>query len=1002
MSSNVNSQGVPFPISPKEIRERNAQISPQRPQRRENSDLRLMEDVSMEVEDLSQPSTSGRENTASLPSIRNLFGLERADNLGSLKRSPSNPERNSNFSPGSPGRTSHVPLAPSPLSDRSKAAHMGMPFFPPSSATNSSLGPMRVRHSSTSSFGRGHGGPSTPPRGGALVSSPDERRRQDSRSKHGLKGLILSPPSRRIQLDGDPPWVDSFNPHGRVRTSSANQMESVVGLAHSRPSAVRASPGHASTISDPSPMLPPSMKPSSQGEPFQLQGPLEGLQEDESFAAGKRQRQGSSPSRPRSHTVGSLDEGSEMQRSPSGSSSASNMGPPSTRTPLSRAESTRMSTTPRPDKGRLPDRLPSPTTPTAGNARRTSDVRKLHLYSHGEGVVGSLPSLSSSLSSSSLASDRPRLQSLDGAAQELWAAGGGDSQSEANSPRTSWHSRSSTVESGEAVQKPLPPMQTSAFASDEQNLSPRFRDPPDPFLANPVAHIHHREGSGQVTDDAGSRPRARTLTFTDRPIAPLPGLEERLRRQREEETMNMSKFNMGSRYEPSHGARSHHRQSASLQDAGSLYRAEYDAGALTRTHRPKSHSVSAHGPPDGAESEPRPSYLGPPPPPPGFGSTLPYGSSLPPPSGSFDSFHPRKARGVGDRPMRGGGMSFVFPPRQTGNDYPDPNVTLYPGSRGQGLSAMPETGFAEARSTMMGSSRPPASGTMIVSGQAKYECAWCGKRFSRPSSLKIHHHSHTGEKPFVCNEPGCGRSFSVQSNLRRHQKCHTGGSDQAEASMRPSSSRGGAAGSPASGQSDGPDVRVRANSSASIQGERISGTLASTSGWPQNYGSLHSHDHPPLSRSAFEPGSRTLGSWSRSQQAGPSNDRISGEGTGGHFTQIRDRRLSESSADDDAEEGRRRVAGSAVRHHGYRHGHSYSLSSDFGDGSMKPRSALATTKTSSTFSSDDEENLGADDVDGGRAYRVRGGTTGSTAGISRGFRTLLNPTSENAVDEEAG
>ncbi|KDN47558.1 hypothetical protein K437DRAFT_223075 [Tilletiaria anomala UBC 951] len=54
----------------------------------------------------------------------------------------------------------------------------------------------------------------------------------------------------------------------------------------------------------------------------------------------------------------------------------------------------------------------------------------------------------------------------------------------------------------------------------------------------------------------------------------------------------------------------------------------------------------------------------------------------------------------------------------------------------------------------------------------KYECQWCGKRFTRPSSLKIHLHVHTGEKPFVCEVPGCGRSFSVQSNLRRHQKGH--------------------------------------------------------------------------------------------------------------------------------------------------------------------------------------------------------------------------------------
>lgn len=86
-------------------------------------------------------------------------------------------------------------------------------------------------------------------------------------------------------------------------------------------------------------------------------------------------------------------------------------------------------------------------------------------------------------------------------------------------------------------------------------------------------------------------------------------------------------------------------------------------------------------------------------------------------------------------------------------------------------------------STATSTSAGAPGGTVIVSGTnapvgsgagaAKYECGWCGKRFSRPSSLKIHHHSHTGEKPFVCNEPGCGRTFSVQSNLRRHQKSHT-------------------------------------------------------------------------------------------------------------------------------------------------------------------------------------------------------------------------------------
>lgn len=56
----------------------------------------------------------------------------------------------------------------------------------------------------------------------------------------------------------------------------------------------------------------------------------------------------------------------------------------------------------------------------------------------------------------------------------------------------------------------------------------------------------------------------------------------------------------------------------------------------------------------------------------------------------------------------------------------------------------------------------------------KFECNFCSKRFTRPSSLRTHIHSHTGEKPYKCNAPGCGRCFSVHSNLRRHQKSHSG------------------------------------------------------------------------------------------------------------------------------------------------------------------------------------------------------------------------------------
>lgn len=56
---------------------------------------------------------------------------------------------------------------------------------------------------------------------------------------------------------------------------------------------------------------------------------------------------------------------------------------------------------------------------------------------------------------------------------------------------------------------------------------------------------------------------------------------------------------------------------------------------------------------------------------------------------------------------------------------------------------------------------------------ASYECPYCGKLFSRPSSLKIHSNSHTGEKPFACPVQDCGRSFSVLSNMRRHARSHS-------------------------------------------------------------------------------------------------------------------------------------------------------------------------------------------------------------------------------------
>ncbi|SAL96533.1 hypothetical protein [Absidia glauca] len=62
--------------------------------------------------------------------------------------------------------------------------------------------------------------------------------------------------------------------------------------------------------------------------------------------------------------------------------------------------------------------------------------------------------------------------------------------------------------------------------------------------------------------------------------------------------------------------------------------------------------------------------------------------------------------------------------------------------------------------------------SLMDATQRKYICHQCNKSFSRPSSLRTHIFSHTGEKPFACPYQHCDRTFSVQSNMRRHIRVH--------------------------------------------------------------------------------------------------------------------------------------------------------------------------------------------------------------------------------------
>lgn len=213
-------------------------------------------------------------------------------------------------------------------------------------------------------------------------------------------------------------------------------------------------------------------------------------------------------------------------------------------------------------------------------------------------------------------------------------------------------------------------------------------------------------------------------------------------------------------YRPSHRAGSHtdsYHHGAGFQSSP----AGPSSSSLQPRHDPRVISYSgAFNGPGGRDNSPTP----------GFHSQHRHTRQE---RGSFDAVQRRPSR---DQVATSAGPHMYF--NQSPQPYPG---STYPPVAGTPTRHVVPAPYSESRmqvqhrETMTGPSTPdttqyssPAPSTSTM----KYECEYCGKGFTRPSSLKIHLNSHTGEKPFVCTFEGCGRSFSVLSNMRRHARVH--------------------------------------------------------------------------------------------------------------------------------------------------------------------------------------------------------------------------------------
>lgn len=71
------------------------------------------------------------------------------------------------------------------------------------------------------------------------------------------------------------------------------------------------------------------------------------------------------------------------------------------------------------------------------------------------------------------------------------------------------------------------------------------------------------------------------------------------------------------------------------------------------------------------------------------------------------------------------------------------------------------------------SSKSPDTSSSEESKSPGYKCKYCSKYLSTKQSLREHSYIHTGQKPYICKEPGCSQTFRQSSQLSYHKRIHT-------------------------------------------------------------------------------------------------------------------------------------------------------------------------------------------------------------------------------------